>query len=469
MNKKAIGNFLKTLRKEKKLTQIQLSQRLGEFYSDALISKWERGQSVPGIYDLKNLAEFFNVSVDEILNGERYAEINLEEKYFIFNNKWMSHYKDDDLYKIREEQELIIETRFKELLRKMVSDGLSLSEDKEFDFLVTHFYRIFIPATGLVNVPGWDCCVVEDLNLYDINSLSDVKFEIYKQTALMHNSTIEEKFWEANKKFISDKRQNILLDVSNCIDDSEEDVRNRILKTEDYEKDILLAALQQVNVVHTLAVNTQTGKELYEKQYGHKYDEEQLTKRAIRLLIECGAKLNKAFIGYWQVVTWKHNILDVLEDLHKKYKAPLLVPVCENGKYQYYTVKNTADNRAKLGIKYENKDFDETDYQELERRFYADERTILKPYRIWACDVNEESAFLFARNQMLGMSLESYYENRDGKLTEELLADLDGLSLAEIREKYFPQEFRGEYIDDSNSMSLEDFKKKYYIKDVPNE
>lgn len=469
MNKKAIGNFLKTLREEKKLTQIQLSQRLGGFYSDALISKWERGQSVPGVYDLKNLAEFFSISVDEILNSERYAEINLEEKYFIFNNKWMSRYTDDDLYKIREEQELMIETRFKELLRKMISDGLSLSEDREFDFIVTYFYRIFLPAIESITVAEWNSCAVEDLNYYDINSLSDVKFEIYKQTALMHNSTIEEKFWEANKKFIFDKRQNIFLDVSNCIDDAEEDVRNRILKTEDYEKDILLAALQQVNVVHTLAVNTQTGKELYEKQYGHKYDEEQLTKRAIRLLIECGAKLNKAFIGYWQVVTWKRNILDVLEDLHKKYKAPLLMPVCEKGKYQYYTVKNTADNRAELGIKYENEDFDETDYQELERRFYAGERAILKPYKILTSDVSEEGAFLFARNQMLSMSLESYYENRDGKLTKELLADLDELPLTEIREKYFTREFRGEYIDDSDSMSLEDFKKKYYIKDVPNE
>lgn len=470
MNKKLIGKFLKTLREEKSLTQIQLSSGLFEgSCSDALISKWERGQAVPYIDDLKKLAEYFNVTVDEILNGTRYEEIDFEKKYFIFDNKWMSHYNDDDLYKIREEQELMIETRFKELLRKMVSDGLSLSEDREFDFIVTYFYRIFLPAIESVKVAGWDSCAVEDLNYYDINSLSDIKFEICKQTALMHNSTVEEKFWEANKKFISNKRQNIFFDFCNCIDDSEEDVRNRILKTEDYEKDILLAALQQVNVVHTLAVNTQTGKELYEKQYGHKYDEEQLTKRAIRLLIECGAKLNKAFIGYWQVVTWKHNILDLLEDLHKKYKAPLLVPICENGRYQYYTVKNTADNRAELGIKYENADFDETDYQELERRFYAGERVILKPYKILTSDVSEEGAFLFARNQMLSMSLESYYENRDGKLTEELLADLDELPLTEIREKYFTREFRGEYIDDSHSMSLEDFKKKYYIKDVPNE
>lgn len=469
MNKELIGKFLKTLREEKNLTQIQLSNKLGGIYSDALISKWERGQSVPNIDDLKTLANYFSISVDEILNGTKYVEVDLEEKYFIYNNEWLSRYDDDDLYNIREEQELLIETRFKELLKKMVGEGLSLSEDKEFDFIVTHFYQIFLPAIELVKVSGWEYCQIEDLNFYDINSFSDIKFEIYKQTALMHNSTIEEKFWEANKKFISNKRQNIWLDISNCIDDSEEEVHNRILKIEDYEKDILLAALQQINVVHTLAVGSPKGKELYEKKYGYKYDEERLTKQAIKLLIECGAKLNKVLLGYWQVVTLKYNIIDKLEDTHKKYKAPLLVPVCEKGIYHYFVVDNTAKNRAKLDIKYKSEDFDENDYQELEKRLYAGEKTILKPYKDWICGSDEWGAFLHARNQMLSMSLEAFNESRDDKMTEELLANLNKMPLAEIRKKYFPSEYRGEYIDDEYSLSAEDFKKKYYIKDIPNE
>ena len=75
MNKEKIGSFLKALRKEKNLTQIQLSNALGGDYSDAFISKWERGESVPNIQDLKRLAEYYNVSVDEILNGARYEEV----------------------------------------------------------------------------------------------------------------------------------------------------------------------------------------------------------------------------------------------------------------------------------------------------------------------------------------------------------------------------------------------------------
>ena len=146
MDKIKIGNFLKELREDRGLTQIQLSQKLVEDggYSDALISKWERGQTLPNIDDLKRLANYFGVSVDEILNGTRNKEEDFEEKYFIYNNEWMASYDSDDLYDIRESQELLIETRFKELLEKMVGDGLTFSEDKEFDFIVTHFYQIFL-------------------------------------------------------------------------------------------------------------------------------------------------------------------------------------------------------------------------------------------------------------------------------------------------------------------------------------
>lgn len=474
MDKKAIGKFLKTLREEKGLTQIQLSNKFDGVYSDALISKWERGESVPNIDDLKNLAKFFEVSVDEILNGARYEDVDFEKKYFIYDNAWMSRYNADDLYDIREEQELLIETRFKELLRKMVGEGLSLPEDKEFDFIVNHFYQIFLPAVDCKDEEAYkdshieECACLDDIDYiaHDClpSGLTDIKFEIYRQTALMHNISIDEKFWEANKKFVFSRHQNIWDDISDVIDESEDEVRRRILKIEDYEKDILLAALQTINVTHRYGKLKQ-----YEELYNHKYDEEQLTKRAIKLLIECGAKLNKNLLGYWQVIAHPYKIINELERIHKRYRAPLLVPVCESGRYQYFTVDNTENNREKLGIKYKNEIFDESDYQELEKRLYAGEYTVLKPEKYWISGSNEQGAFMHARNQILNMPLQAYYESRDDKMTEELLDNLDSLSLANIRGKYFPSEYRGEYIDDSHSMSLGELKKKYFIKGAPNE
>lgn len=479
MDKKVIGKFLKTLRDEKNLTQIELSKKFDYIYSDALISKWERGESVPNIDDLKNLAKFFEVSVDEILNGAKYEEVDFEKKYFIYNNAWMSLYNADDLYDIRKKQELLIETRFKYLLKKMVGAGLSLPEDKEFDFIVNHFFQIFLPSVeckdeeSYKNNPIGECACVEDIDYiaHDClpGGLSDIKFEIYKRTALLYNSTIEEKVWEANKKFVFSRHQNIWDDINNVIEDREGEVRDRLNTIEDFEKDILLASLQQINVINTLAVGSPKGKELYEKRYGHKYDEEQLTKRAIKLLIECGAKLNKNLLGYWQVIAHPYKIINELERIHKRYRAPLLVPVCENGRYHYFTAANTESNRAKLGIKYENEVFNEADYQELEKRLFNGENTVLKPEKYWISGSGEWGAFIHARKQILDMSLKAYNESRDEVATLELLNNLDNLSLKEIRDKYFPSEHRGDYIDDSHFMSLVELKKKYFIKGAPNE
>ena len=61
-------NFAKnliTLRKELKLTQAELAERIN--YSDKAISKWERGESVPDITVLKGIADLFGVTVDFLI------------------------------------------------------------------------------------------------------------------------------------------------------------------------------------------------------------------------------------------------------------------------------------------------------------------------------------------------------------------------------------------------------------------
>lgn len=477
MDKLKIRNFLKELRKECGLTQRELSIKLFDDNgcSDELISKWERGGCVPDINMLKKLANYFGVSVDEILNGTRNKEENLKEKYFIYNNEWMSRYNADDLYNIRKEQELLIETRFKKLLEKMVSDGLSFFEDKEFDFIVTHFYQIFLPAVECKDEQAYHNSFseplksVEDVNFFDeviSGGLSDIKFEVYKQSALMHSSTVDEKVWEINKKFVFTRRQTVQNDISDVIDEAEEVLRKRILTLTDLEKDILLATLQTVNVTHR---NGLSPLNIYEKKFNRKYDEEQLTKRAIRLLIEGGAKLNNVLLQYWNVTAWPYDIVRVLEDLQKQYKRPLLVPVCENGKYHYFTVANTEHNRKKMGINKESSNFDLKDYSRLEERLYRGQTTIQIPLKALAGGYSEEEYFIFARNRILDLSLSDYMSRRDDEKTQELLQDLDSLSLSEIRDEYFPVEYRGEYMDDIKVLSSEEIKRKYYLKEEANE
>ena len=77
MNQKKIGSFLKELRKEKGITQEQFAEVLS--VSGRTVSRWETGSNMPDISLLINIAEYFDVSIPEIINGERKSE-NMKEE-----------------------------------------------------------------------------------------------------------------------------------------------------------------------------------------------------------------------------------------------------------------------------------------------------------------------------------------------------------------------------------------------------
>lgn len=62
------GEYLKKLRTENKLSQEQLSEKLG--ISRQSISKWEQGVSTPDIDNFVKLSDLYNVPVDSLLKGE---------------------------------------------------------------------------------------------------------------------------------------------------------------------------------------------------------------------------------------------------------------------------------------------------------------------------------------------------------------------------------------------------------------
>ena len=78
MDQIKVGAFLKHLRKEKGITQEKLSEELG--VSGRTISRWETGKNMPDISLLVEIAEFFDVSIHEIIKGERKSEDMKEEE-----------------------------------------------------------------------------------------------------------------------------------------------------------------------------------------------------------------------------------------------------------------------------------------------------------------------------------------------------------------------------------------------------
>lgn len=64
-----IGKFIANCRKDKKITQEKLAEKL--YITDRAISKWERGLSLPEADKMLELCDILNITVNELLNGEK--------------------------------------------------------------------------------------------------------------------------------------------------------------------------------------------------------------------------------------------------------------------------------------------------------------------------------------------------------------------------------------------------------------
>ena len=93
------GNFLRELRKEKNLTQEQLADVFN--VSARTVSRWETGSNMPDISILVEIADYYQLDVREILNGERSKELPADTSAL----KEVAEYAD------KEQEKLALHTR----------------------------------------------------------------------------------------------------------------------------------------------------------------------------------------------------------------------------------------------------------------------------------------------------------------------------------------------------------------------
>ena len=72
MDTKKFGTFIAQLRKERNLTQEELSEKLK--IKTKTLSKWELGKGLPALSQLKQLGEELNISASELLNAKKISE-----------------------------------------------------------------------------------------------------------------------------------------------------------------------------------------------------------------------------------------------------------------------------------------------------------------------------------------------------------------------------------------------------------
>lgn len=85
MDQIKIGKFIKETRKNQKLTQSDLAEKLN--VSDRAISKWENGQCMPDVSIMLDLCNELKINVNELLSGKKMSieDKNKEQEQLLLN------------------------------------------------------------------------------------------------------------------------------------------------------------------------------------------------------------------------------------------------------------------------------------------------------------------------------------------------------------------------------------------------
>lgn len=78
MNQEKIGKFIQEKRKEKKITQEKLAERLG--VTEKSVSNWENGRNMPDLSLFKPLCDELGITINDLMSGEVVKGEELKEK-----------------------------------------------------------------------------------------------------------------------------------------------------------------------------------------------------------------------------------------------------------------------------------------------------------------------------------------------------------------------------------------------------
>jgi len=79
MNQEKIGKFITKCRKEKKMTQSELAEKLG--VTDKSVGNWENGRNMPDLSLFKPLCDILGITINDLMSGERISKDKYQEKF----------------------------------------------------------------------------------------------------------------------------------------------------------------------------------------------------------------------------------------------------------------------------------------------------------------------------------------------------------------------------------------------------
>lgn len=127
MDQERIGKFILELRKEKKMTQQELADKIG--VTDRAISKWENGRGMPDLSLMKPLCDELGISINELISGEKINKKEYQDRFEenIFN---AINYSQKQIEKTRNKYVIIIGVIFLFLIVLATLFGIDINRMK---------------------------------------------------------------------------------------------------------------------------------------------------------------------------------------------------------------------------------------------------------------------------------------------------------------------------------------------------
>ncbi|MBR1416989.1 MAG: helix-turn-helix domain-containing protein [Bacilli bacterium] len=214
---------LKLFRNSINLTQEELAEKLN--VSRQAITKWESGDGIPDIENLKQLSILFNVTIDELIKEDK--PINIKGKYYYKEEIEIDHTKHFDI-KISKSFEVNIKPNNEE---KVKVEVYSDEENKLSELYKIKFDNIFDRLD--INIKGKSEYQDIVINIYIPEKyIDEIELNTRTKTLNIFNLDLNKLEYDGELKYINvnDSKGKIVLNVTKCDIEAKYNKLNGILE-----------------------------------------------------------------------------------------------------------------------------------------------------------------------------------------------------------------------------------------------
>lgn len=202
---------LKMLRKENDFTQEELAEKLN--VSRQAITKWESGDGIPDIENLKQISVLFNTSIDELVKEEKDVNIEASKEYNYIQELEIDHTKHFDI-NVCELEELNVLSNNKEKVKVELISKVNENLNELFKVKFDNLYNKLD-----IDIKNNKKCEKIKINIYlPQKYIEDIELNAKVKTINIFDLELEKLEYDGSLKYINIKntKGRIVLNASKC-------------------------------------------------------------------------------------------------------------------------------------------------------------------------------------------------------------------------------------------------------------